>query len=86
VNPGDARNHPLRVAILTALESDPDRLLVPAEFAASIDEPLGQVSYHCRVLDDLGEIEAVDPDPLTGSGARGYKLPARDSDAAAGAQ
>ena len=71
MNPGDARNHPLRVAILTALESDPDRLLVPADFAASIDEPLGQVSYHCRVLDDLGEIEAVDPGPLTGSGARG---------------
>ncbi len=86
MTPDDARNHPLRVAILTALESDPDRLLVPAEFAASIDEPLGQVSYHCRVLDGLGEIEAVDLDPLVGNGARGYKLAARDSDAAAGAQ
>lgn len=82
MNPGDARNHPLRVAILAALEKEPDRLLVPAEFAASIDEPLGQVSYHCRVLGEPGEIEAVDQDPLAGSGARGYKLPARDTDAA----
>lgn len=55
---------------------------MPAKFAASIDEPVGQVSYHCRVLDDLGKIEAVDLDLLAGSGARGYKLVAHDSDAA----
>jgi hypothetical protein len=83
MTPDGARNHPLRVAILTALEQTPDRLLVPAEFAASIDEPVGRVSYHCRVLDGLGEIEAVAPDPLAGRGARGYRLAARDSDAAA---
>ncbi len=48
--------HPLRVAIMTALE---DRTASPSELEAELPASLGTVSYHVRKLARLGLIELV---------------------------
>jgi DNA-binding transcriptional ArsR family regulator len=52
-----ALSHPLRSHILAILDS---RVASPREIAARLDAPLTNVSYHVRVLADLGCIELVD--------------------------
>lgn len=49
-------SHPVRLRILTALN---ERVASPKELAAEMGEPLGNVSYHTRVLAQLGCIELV---------------------------
>jgi DNA-binding transcriptional ArsR family regulator len=49
--------HPLRVQLLTRLN---EKVASPNELAQELGEPLGNVSYHVRVLADLGCIELVD--------------------------
>ena len=51
-----ALSHPLRHRVLVALN---ERVASPKELAAEFDEPLGNVSYHTRVLAQLGCIELV---------------------------
>jgi len=46
-----ALSHPLRINILRVLE---DRVASPREIAAEISAPLGNVSYHVRVLERVG--------------------------------
>jgi DNA-binding transcriptional ArsR family regulator len=43
--------HPLRVSILRVLE---DRVASPSEIATELSAPLGNVSYHVRVLERAG--------------------------------
>jgi DNA-binding transcriptional ArsR family regulator len=51
-----AISHPIRHRVLMALN---ERVASPKELAAELGEPLGNVSYHTRVLAQLGCIELV---------------------------
>jgi len=51
-----ALSHPIRHKVLVALN---ERVASPKELAAELGEPLGNVSYHTRVLAQLGCIELV---------------------------
>jgi DNA-binding transcriptional ArsR family regulator len=51
-----ALSHPIRHRVLVALN---ERVASPKELAAELGEPLGNVSYHTRVLAHLGCIELV---------------------------
>jgi DNA-binding transcriptional ArsR family regulator len=56
--------HPLRVQLLTALN---EGVASPNELAKKLGEPLTNVSYHVRMLHDLGCIELVDTEPRRGA-------------------
>jgi DNA-binding transcriptional ArsR family regulator len=56
--------HPLRVQLLAALN---EGIASPNELAKKLDEPLTNVSYHVRMLHDLGTIELVDTEPRRGA-------------------
>jgi DNA-binding transcriptional ArsR family regulator len=65
-----ALNHPVRVKTLTILT---ERIASPKEISEQIDAPLSNVSYHVRVLDDLGLIEIMEEESVRGSVAHFYK-------------
>lgn len=65
-----ALNHPVRVKALTILT---EKIASPKEIAAQIEMPLSNVSYHVRVLDELGLIEIVEEESVRGSVAHFYK-------------
>jgi DNA-binding transcriptional ArsR family regulator len=65
-----ALNHPIRVKALTILT---ERIASPKEIAEQIDAPLSNVSYHVRVLDELGLIEIMEEESVRGSVAHFYK-------------
>jgi DNA-binding transcriptional ArsR family regulator len=54
---GKAVAHPLRAKVLDALAGEPRS---PNELAVEFGEPLGNVSYHVKVLHELGLVELVD--------------------------
>ena len=56
--------HPLRVQLLAALN---EGVASPNELAKRLQEPLTNVSYHVRMLHDLGCIELVDTEPRRGA-------------------
>jgi len=56
--------HPLRVQLLAALN---EGVASPNELAKKLDEPLTNVSYHVRMLHDLGTIELVETEPRRGA-------------------
>jgi DNA-binding transcriptional ArsR family regulator len=56
--------HPLRVQLLAALNQG---VASPNELAKKLGEPLTNVSYHVRMLHDLGCIELVDTEPRRGA-------------------
>jgi DNA-binding transcriptional ArsR family regulator len=56
--------HPLRVQLLTVLN---EGVASPNELAKKLNEPLTNVSYHVRMLHDLGCIELVDTEPRRGA-------------------
>jgi DNA-binding transcriptional ArsR family regulator len=64
-----ALNHPVRVKALTILT---ERTASPKEIAAEIDAPLSNVSYHVRVLDELGLVEIREEESVRGSVAHFY--------------
>lgn len=59
-----ALSHPLRVKLLTLFG---ESVASPNELAKKLDEPLTNVSYHVRMLHDLGCIELVDTAPRRGA-------------------
>jgi DNA-binding transcriptional ArsR family regulator len=63
-------NHPLRIECLTLLA---ERVASPRELAEDLDEDLSNVSYHVRVLNELGLIELVREEPVRGAVAHFYK-------------
>jgi DNA-binding transcriptional ArsR family regulator len=65
-----ALNHPVRVKALTILS---DRTASPKEISELLEVPLSNVSYHVRVLDELGLIEIVEEESVRGSVAHFYK-------------
>jgi DNA-binding transcriptional ArsR family regulator len=56
--------HPLRVRILGLLE---DQVASPSELAQKLHAPLGNVSYHVRILASLSLIRLVSETPRRGS-------------------
>ena len=62
--------HPLRLEILRRLGSRSS----PTELARRLGAPLGSVSYHVRVLADLGALELVDQAPRRGAIEHYYSL------------
>jgi DNA-binding transcriptional ArsR family regulator len=65
-----ALNHPVRVKALTILT---EKIASPKEISAQIEMPLSNVSYHVRVLDELGLVEIVEEESVRGSVAHFYK-------------
>jgi DNA-binding transcriptional ArsR family regulator len=66
--------HPLRVQLLAALN---EGVASPIELAKKLDEPLTNVSYHVRMLHDLGCIELVDTEPRRGALEHYYRAVVR---------
>ncbi|HEV2061488.1 MAG TPA: helix-turn-helix domain-containing protein [Solirubrobacteraceae bacterium] len=62
--------HPLRQQILVALS---ERVASPSELAEELGEPLGNVSYHVRMLVDLDCIELVSTTPRRGALEHHYR-------------
>ena len=56
--------HPLRVQILGVLE---DRTASPSDLAEELGAPLGNVSYHVRILAQLGLLKLVRKRPRRGA-------------------
>jgi DNA-binding transcriptional ArsR family regulator len=65
-----ALNHPVRVKALTILA---EKVASPKEISKQIKVPLSNVSYHVRVLEELGLIEIVEEESVRGSVAHFYK-------------
>lgn len=63
-------SHPVRVECLTVLA---ERVASPRELAEALDQDLSNVSYHVRVLSELGLIELVEEEPVRGAVAHYYK-------------
>lgn len=59
-----AISHPLRHRLLSMLDG---RIASPNELARELGLPLGRVSYHIRLLNDLGAIELVRTEPRRGA-------------------
>jgi DNA-binding transcriptional ArsR family regulator len=62
--------HPLRQKILSELS---ERVASPSELAEQLGEPLGNVSYHVRMLVDLECIELVSTTPRRGALEHHYR-------------
>src|SRR5215218_9379854 len=65
-----AISHPLRHRLLSMLDG---RVASPNELARELELPLGRVSYHIRLLNDLGAIELVRTEPRRGALEHFYK-------------
>lgn len=76
-------SHPLRTKCLSVLS---ERVASPREIAEALDEDLSNVSYHVRVLSELGLIELVDEQPVRGAVAHFYKSVERPLISAADAE
>jgi DNA-binding transcriptional ArsR family regulator len=59
-----AISHPLRHRLLGMLDG---RIASPNQLARELGLPLGRVSYHIRLLSDLGAIELVRTEPRRGA-------------------
>ena len=59
-----AISHPLRHRLLGMLDG---RVASPNQLARELGLPLGRVSYHIRLLNDLGAIELVSTEPRRGA-------------------
>jgi DNA-binding transcriptional ArsR family regulator len=68
-----ALSHPLRHRILAILLKS-DQPLSPNLISEALNEPVPNVSYHVRVLKDLGVIELVDTQPVRGAIEHFYRL------------
>jgi DNA-binding transcriptional ArsR family regulator len=70
-----ALSHPLRPRILQRL--DEDGVASPNQLAMALGEPLGNVSYHVRVLRELDCAELVRTEPRRGALEHFYRATAR---------
>lgn len=65
-----AIGHPLRMQLLTRLN---ERVASPVELARELDESVQLVSYHVRILRDLGFVELVSTTPRRGAIEHHYR-------------
>src|SRR5215212_10154673 len=79
-----AIGHPLRMQLLIRLN---ERVASPVELARELDESVQLVSYHVRILRDLGFVELVSTTPRRGAIEHHYRAVRRpffsDADLAA---
>ena len=66
-----ALRHPLRREILRAMEGEEE--ISPRQLAASLDQPLSNVSYHVRVLSQCAAVSLVRTKPVRGSMQHFYR-------------
>ena len=66
--------HPLRERILQALN---ENVASPAQLARALDEPLGNVSYHVKILLECEAIELVRTAPVRGAIEHFYRATMR---------
>lgn len=76
-------SHPVRAKCLDVLAQ---KVASPREIAETLDEDLSNVSYHVRVLSELGLIELVSEEPVRGAVAHFYKAAERPLFSAAEAE
>lgn len=69
-----ALSHPLRFRILVVLNQ---KVASPSEIAAELEEPLGNVAYHTKILADNGAIEQVRTAPVRGALEHFYRAQIR---------
>jgi DNA-binding transcriptional ArsR family regulator len=69
-----ALSHPLRQRILHALTH---RVASPSELAEELDEPLGNVAYHVKILAANDAVELVKTAPVRGALEHFYRATAR---------
>ena len=69
-----AISHPLRHRLLGMLDG---RVASPNQLARELGLPLGRVSYHIRLLSDLGAIELVRTEPRRGALEHFYRAQIR---------
>jgi DNA-binding transcriptional ArsR family regulator len=65
-----ALSHPLRMQLLSLLDGN---VASPVELATRLGEPIGNVSYHIRMLADLNLIELVSTTPRRGAIEHHYR-------------
>src|SRR4051812_11744365 len=70
-----ALSHPLRPRILQCL--DEGGVASPNQLAEALGERLGNVSYHVRILRELGLVELVRLEPRRGALEHFYRATAR---------
>jgi DNA-binding transcriptional ArsR family regulator len=59
-----ALGHPVRLRVLDILNA---RVASPSELAKELEEPLGNVAYHVKILEETGSIELVRTAPVRGA-------------------
>jgi DNA-binding transcriptional ArsR family regulator len=69
-----AIGHPLRLRLLTIFN---ERVASPSDLAAELDEPIGNVSYHTRILARLGCVELVKTKQVRGAVEHYYRAVVR---------
>jgi DNA-binding transcriptional ArsR family regulator len=69
-----ALGHPVRQRILQALGGE---VASPNELAQQLDEPLGNVSYHVKILAECDAVELVRTQPVRGAVEHFYRASAR---------
>lgn len=69
-----ALGHPVRVQALTILN---ERVASPSEIAKEVDESVGHVSYHIKVLNECECIELVETTPRRGAMEHFYRATSR---------
>lgn len=69
-----ALGHPLRQRILVTLN---DRVASPSELSKQLGEPLGNVSYHVKILSECEAIELVKTAPVRGAVEHFYRATTR---------
>jgi DNA-binding transcriptional ArsR family regulator len=65
-----AIGHPLRLRLLTIFN---ERVASPSDLAAELGEPIGNVSYHTRILARLGCVELVKTKQVRGAVEHYYR-------------
>lgn len=68
-----ALSHPLRANILKSLNNG-KAVISPNEYSKETKEPLTNVSYHFRMLSDLGMVVLADTEPRRGALEHYYSL------------
>ena len=69
-----AIGHPLRLRLLTIFN---ERVASPSDLAAELGEPIGNVSYHTRILARLGCVELVRTKQVRGAVEHYYRAVVR---------
>jgi DNA-binding transcriptional ArsR family regulator len=69
-----AIGHPLRLRLLTIFN---ERVASPSDLAAELGEPIGNVSYHTRILARLGCVELVKTKQVRGAVEHYYRAVVR---------